>query len=37
MHEILEPRHHMIDYVEFASADQQVMSDFFRGYAWLEF
>ena len=28
MHNILEPRHHMIDYVEFASADPQAMCDF---------
>ena len=30
MHEILEPRHHMIDYVEFASADPQAMCAFFE-------
>ena len=30
MHDILEPRHHMIDYVEFASADPQAMCVFFE-------
>ena len=30
MHDILEPRHHMIDYVEFASADPQTMCVFFE-------
>ena len=30
MHEILKPRHHMIDYVEFASADPQAMCAFFE-------
>ena len=30
MHDILEPRHHMIDYVEFASADPQAMCVFLR-------
>ena len=30
MHDILEPLHHKIDYVEFASADPARMCDFFR-------
>ena len=30
MHDILEPRHHMIDYVEFASADPDQMYRFFE-------
>ena len=30
MHDILEPRHHMIDYVKFASADPQAMCVFFK-------
>jgi predicted enzyme related to lactoylglutathione lyase len=30
MHDILEPRHHIIDYVESASADPQAMCDFFE-------
>ena len=29
MHDILEPLHHKIDYVEFASADPARMCDFF--------
>ena len=28
MHDILKPRHHMIDYVEFASVDPQAMRAF---------
>ena len=35
MHEIFEPRHHMIDYVEFASADPQAMCAFFEAtFGW---
>ena len=30
MHDILEPRHHMIDYVKFASVDPQAMCVFFE-------
>ena len=30
MHDILEPRHHMIDYVEFASVDPQAICAFFE-------
>ena len=30
MHDILEPRHHMIDYVKFGSADPQAMCVFFK-------
>ncbi len=30
MHDILEPRHHIIDYVESASADSQAMCNFFE-------
>lgn len=29
MHDVLEPLHHKIDYVEFASADPKRMCDFF--------
>ena len=30
MHDVLEPRHQMIDYVEFASVDPQAMCVFFK-------
>ena len=39
MHDILEPRNHKIDYVEFASVDPQAMCSFFeatlgRSFEW---